>query len=400
MPTIVFTHQIAVRLASSIVLLLALAACSEDEDSAPPEQSLSKAGGGGAAGKAAGGAANNAGTAGSPASGAGGDEQAGAAGGPGGTAGSGGSDSGGNGGSSTAGASGEGGTGGTDAGASGTAGASTAGAGGDAGSGGDAGAGGGAGSGDAGNGGAGLGGGAGANGGAAGTGAECSDDTKLCGGVCVNLDTPKTGCGALDSCAPCALPHAQAGCSAGVCVIAACDTGFDDCDGDATNGCETPTNDDLNNCGQCGKTCDAPNGTSACEAGKCVVSACNNGFADCDNLASNGCEANTQGDTSNCGGCGKVCTAANGSPACTNATCTIGSCNAGFADCNQSAVDGCEVNTQSSVNNCGACGQVCKLAHASATCNSGFCEIAQCDTIYKDCDGEADNGCEWKGICP
>ena len=46
-------------------------------------------------------------------------------------------------------------------------------------------------------------------------------------------------CGACN--VPCNLPNATAVCSAGVCGLAACDADFADCDGNAANGCETPT---------------------------------------------------------------------------------------------------------------------------------------------------------------
>jgi hypothetical protein len=47
-------------------------------------------------------------------------------------------------------------------------------------------------------------------------------------------------------------------------------------------------------------------------------------------------------------------------------------CNNGWANCNLNAADGCETNIQTSVSNCGVCGNDClALPHvASAACSS------------------------------
>lgn len=78
-----------------------------------------------------------------------------------------------------------------------------------------------------------------------------------------------------------------------------CTGGFDDCDGDADNGCETDITQDPN-CGACGATCE----NGACSNGTCV---CAPGFADCDDNGSNGCEAQPASDPHNCGACGTDC---------------------------------------------------------------------------------------------
>jgi hypothetical protein len=66
---------------------------------------------------------------------------------------------------------------------------------------------------------------------------------------------------------------------------------------------------DVNNCGQCDRHCAAPNATVACTNGGCVIVACNSGFANCDGQAANGCEVNTNSDVNNCGTCGNKCAA-------------------------------------------------------------------------------------------
>src|SRR5690606_11508368 len=117
-------------------------------------------------------------------------------------------------------------------------------------------------------------------------------------------------------------------------------------------------------CGQCGRVCDPTFGTPWCDAGQCGVSDCPAGFGDCNADSSDGCEADLTADTDNCGVCGNLCLAANGSARCTQGICVVESCDAGFADCNaetpEGYSDGCEKNLQSNAEHCGGCGQVCE----------------------------------------
>jgi len=50
--------------------------------------------------------------------------------------------------------------------------------------------------------------------------------------------------------------------------------------------------------------------------------------------------------------------------------------------------------TDTDVNNCGFCGNVCNLPHATAVCSSGSCLISSCNSGYSNCDGRDDTGCE------
>ena len=55
----------------------------------------------------------------------------------------------------------------------------------------------------------------------------------------------------------------------------------------------------------------------------------------------------------------------------------------------------CTDNTQTDVNNCGACGHVCaRVANGVAACKAGVCVVAGCTDPFHDCDGQYDNGCE------
>jgi hypothetical protein len=110
----------------------------------------------------------------------------------------------------------------------------------------------------------------------------------------------------------------------GACGIASCNVGFGNCDGNAANGCETNTQSSVNHCGACGTTCAAvANGTNACASGQCRIGSCNAGFADCNGLVSDGCETNTQTNSANCGACGRACPAGN---SCTNGVCGVSNC--------------------------------------------------------------------------
>lgn len=104
----------------------------------------------------------------------------------------------------------------------------------------------------------------------------------------------------------------------------------------------------------------------------------------------------TLNDTLNCGGCGLSCSANHmASIICFGGACN-GSCQAGYADCNQNKLfDGCEVDVASDAANCGACNRVCqKGANAiQPTCRAGNCDF-QCKPGWANCDGSATNGCE------
>jgi len=105
--------------------------------------------------------------------------------------------------------------------------------------------------------------------------------------VVVDLTTVQN-CGACgNTCA--ASPGSAVACVDGQCQATACNAGFDNCDGNAANGCETVLNT-LANCGACGVTCQRPNAIESCASGSCQLVSCSAGFADCDGNAANGCE--------------------------------------------------------------------------------------------------------------
>ncbi|WP_197041233.1 hypothetical protein [Chondromyces apiculatus] len=231
----------------------------------------------------------------------------------------------------------------------------------------------------------------------------CGETEKLCNGGCVSRLNAAYGCG--ESCTPCAFPNATAACVGDVCEIGTCAAGFANCDGadDGGNGCETSLNT-TTNCGVCGRVCDgAEAGTATCVNGICGQSNCPAGFADCDDDASNGCEANLAEDATNCGTCGRPCSDAHvaGDPQCQDGLC-VPACLDGFGDCTHpdisSADDGCESDLSNNVDHCGACDRECSGEHvASRSCSDGLCD-STCQIGWGNCTqpppSALDDGCE------
>src|SRR5437763_1939796 len=75
-----------------------------------------------------------------------------------------------------------------------------------------------------------------------------------------------------------------------------------------------------------------------------------------------------------------------GTPTCVDGRCGA-LCAAGFGDCDGNVANACEVNTLTSVTNCGGCGQACpSRPNATASCSGGVCRYA-CAANFGECDG-------------
>ncbi len=216
---------------------------------------------------------------------------------------------------------------------------------------------------------------------------DCDGDPS--NGCEVDLQTTLSSCGACGT--ACGETNAAAACVAGTCQLT-CAAGFGNCDGNAANGCETDLSTTPADCGACGTTCGSINGIATCSSSTCGI-VCSAGFADCDGSLADGCEVNLAGDVANCGTCGNICGALNAAPFCTGGSCGF-TCNAGFLDCNGLPGDGCEVNVNADPSNCGACGSVCAPANATGACSAGTCSVAACTGAFKDCNGLVADGCE------
>jgi len=162
--------------------------------------------------------------------------------------------------------------------------------------------------------------------------------------------------------------------------VATCTAGYGDCDGNATNGCEVDTRTSTAHCGACGAACSFANASASCSAGTCALGACNTGYGNCDGTASNGCEVDTRTTAAHCGACGRACSLPNATAACAAGGCTVAACNTGYADCDGVASNGCEVDTRTSDSNCGVCGRACT---GGSACVAGSCgPMASCAAIH------------------
>jgi hypothetical protein len=233
---------------------------------------------------------------------------------------------------------------------------------------------------------------------------DCNGDLNdaVTNGCETNTDTNLNNCGGCGAAFDCTLTApanmTATGCSLGTCQFV-CNAGFADCNSDLIDGCEVDLNTDVDNCGGCSSACGTANGTPSCVGGTCSM-ACNVGFSDCsadENSSRDGCETNTASNTANCGGCGQACSTTHGTASCTASQCSMSSCDAGWGDCSASENadrDGCETNTNTDSTNCGSCGNDCTDDYNNATgyCSVGTCTMGACDAGYGDC--TAANGCE------
>jgi len=133
----------------------------------------------------------------------------------------------------------------------------------------------------------------------------CESDTETDPGFCGDCFTDCFGTMGPDVRFP--------GCAAGLCTIEECRRDFGDCDLAVGNGCEadllsgTPMGPDILDCGACGNDCVATDAHfAACISGRCELD-CVSGYGDCDGDPSNGCETELSFDPGNCGACGTFC---------------------------------------------------------------------------------------------
>ena len=115
----------------------------------------------------------------------------------------------------------------------------------------------------------------------------CQQGAECCGDACVDLATDPAHCGSCKARPAPADAHAPATCSFGSCGFGACEAGFGDCNGDASDGCET----DLKGAASCpcvpGKDYDCydgpagTKGTGICKGGKATCKADGSSLGPC-----------------------------------------------------------------------------------------------------------------------
>jgi hypothetical protein len=133
-------------------------------------------------------------------------------------------------------------------------------------------------------------------------GSGCTSQEKICGGKCVSATDPANGC-AQASCSACAIANGTATCSAtGECAVGSCASGFGNCNGQDGDGCEQDLLASTAHCGACNAPCSVANGTPSCDNGVCKLAACNSGYSDCQ-----GACVDLSKDPKNCGKCGNAC---------------------------------------------------------------------------------------------
>lgn len=99
-------------------------------------------------------------------------------------------------------------------------------------------------------------------------GDACPPGERLCGASCVDTDRDPDHCGGCDTSCGGRAETAGTACVSGRCVVTSCDSGHADCDHDASNGCEADLSS-TTTCGSCDVACDgskeectSTNGTS------------------------------------------------------------------------------------------------------------------------------------------
>jgi len=199
---------------------------------------------------------------------------------------------------------------------------------------------------------------------------SCVVGQTRCDSACFDLSTDLAHCGSCDN--ACAAGEVCSGAS----CQASCGLPFARCGNRCANFASDPEN-----CGDCGRVCRPEHATAAtCAAGQCGYARCTSGFADCDGDQENGCEQPVASDPLNCGFCGNQCRPANASGAnCSNGKCNYATCAAGFDDCDGIRANGCETFVDGDTANCGVCGKKCALGEL---CNHSACASAHAFTSY------------------
>lgn len=175
----------------------------------------------------------------------------------------------------------------------------------------------------------------------------CPVPQSCCSGQCFNTDTSMDHCGGCDQ--ACELANATATCAGGLCLLDSCDQGFENCDQNSANGCETDVPDGGVGCAcvpgsiqGCYTGPPATNNVGACHGGSQTCNASGTGWGPCVGEvvpSSESCYTAADDDCDgevNEGGIGCTC-APNSIQGCYSgppATRNVGACEDGTQTCN------------------------------------------------------------------
>ncbi len=194
-------------------------------------------------------------------------------------------------------------------------------------------------------------------------------------------------------------------CQSGICASATCEDEIQngnelgvDCGGGSCEGCDSGF--PCGNVDDCLQPPLEDPAVAQCVNNVCELD-CTDTEQDCNQTVVDGCEVDTNVDLDHCGACGAICDPANAIGECLAGQCLIKAdepnqgCDVNYANCNLDHGDGCEVYLLTDPDHCGACeDSACSSNHGTPACAAGQCSI-ECDEGFDDCDENArDNGCE------
>jgi hypothetical protein len=193
-------------------------------------------------------------------------------------------------------------------------------------------------------------------------------DGNPANGCEVNVANDPNHCGTCTN--VCSVVNGTPACSGGTCTVGGCGVNFSDCNHNPADGCETNTSANPLNCGACNHMCFTVNATPGCMSGNCTIAACNSGYANCNGNPLDGCETNIIGDVNNCGACGNHCFLPNANATCTG-TCRISACLGTYVDTDGNPANGCECLPDTISKTCTLPSALATLAPGQSTMASG-----------------------------